>query len=105
MEEDTQSPPHKLGLTGRPTGAAAPPQEDTDMHVQLVLMMPSLMALAWAQLPSGWLLDGSLREGLLPAVRHWYEMQGGSGGHGIVVVWQLIGHAPETGWRTVEVTE
>ena len=110
-EDDTQSPPHKLALTtwvpepALVTPDAAPLQEAMATHVRMVLIIPFLMALAWAQLPSGRPLEGSLHEGLLPAARHWYEMQGGSGGHGIVVVWQLIGHAPETGWRTVEVTE
>ena len=77
-DDDTQSPPHKFALTTWvPEPALVAPQEAMATHVRMVLMMPFLMALAWAQLPSGWPLDGSLHEGLVAVTWHWYETQGG----------------------------
>ena len=55
----------------------APLQDETERHVRLVVMTPFGLVLAWAQLLSGWPLDGSLHEGLVAVTWHWYETQGG----------------------------
>ena len=75
-EDDWQPPPHKPALTAW-LPVDAPPQDETERHVRPVVTTPFEMVLAWAQLPSGWPLDGSLHEGLVAVTWHWYETQGG----------------------------